>query len=164
MVIFRWLKRYFIAAYNSLPNVEKLPYIVVVMDEAASCKSWGNKEFDDADKFITGEIIEKARAFGIHCIFATQRLVDERFPKNWSMNTPTHNIHAVDKRDVNLAVDSTEYQKKVKNYDPGDFVYSLDDGNYREARSPYISVKPKEVKEFNKTFRLALSKMYGGCK
>ena len=57
-----------IETYNKLEGVEKLPYIVVVIDEYA--------DLVDAKKEISAPIVvlaQKARAAGIHLIVATQR-------------------------------------------------------------------------------------------
>ncbi|MCL2570667.1 MAG: DNA translocase FtsK [Firmicutes bacterium] len=63
-----------IAHYQSLPayqsgTLERMPYILMVIDEAADLLSKGKKEVEDAIKSLAA----LARACGIHIILATQR-------------------------------------------------------------------------------------------
>ncbi|MCL2587094.1 MAG: DNA translocase FtsK, partial [Firmicutes bacterium] len=63
-----------IALYQSLPayqsgQLERMPYIVMVIDEAADLLARGKKEVEDAIKSLSA----LARACGIHIILATQR-------------------------------------------------------------------------------------------
>ena len=63
-----------IALYQSLPNyqngsLERMPYILMVIDEAADLLAKGKKEVEDAIKSLSA----LARACGIHIILATQR-------------------------------------------------------------------------------------------
>lgn len=61
-----------IAAYND-DRVEKMPYIVVVIDEFADLMLTKEKgEESEAEKLIV-RLAQKARAVGIHLIIATQR-------------------------------------------------------------------------------------------
>ena len=63
-----------IGLYQSLPayqngTLERMPYIVMVIDEAADLLARGKKEVEDAIKSLSA----LARACGIHIILATQR-------------------------------------------------------------------------------------------
>jgi len=63
-----------IALYQSLPayqngTLERMPYILMVIDEAADLLARGKKEVEDAIKSLSA----LARACGIHIILATQR-------------------------------------------------------------------------------------------
>jgi len=58
-----------IKAYNSKPGVEKLPYIVIIIDELADLMQISAKTIESA---IT-RLAQLSRAVGIHLILATQR-------------------------------------------------------------------------------------------
>jgi S-DNA-T family DNA segregation ATPase FtsK/SpoIIIE len=58
-----------IKEYNAIPIVEKLPYIVVVIDEYGDLVMTSGKQMEHA----ICRIAQKARAVGIHMIISTQR-------------------------------------------------------------------------------------------
>lgn len=78
-------------ASGTLPGVEKLPYIVMVMDEFADIMVQVGKEMDAA----IGRIAAKARAAGIHLILATQRPSADVITGTLKSNLPARIAFAV---------------------------------------------------------------------
>lgn len=66
--LMRHARTFSLARYNKIPNITKLPYLVIVIDEFADL-IMSNK---DTEKQIIA-IAQKGRACGIHLIIATQR-------------------------------------------------------------------------------------------
>lgn len=62
-------KRRDIGEYNSMKNVDKMPFIVIVIDELADLMQKARKDMDQ----LIATIAAKARASGIHLVLATQR-------------------------------------------------------------------------------------------
>ncbi len=58
-----------IGEYNSMKNVDKMPFIVIVIDELADLMQKARKDMDS----LIAQIAAMARASGIHLVLATQR-------------------------------------------------------------------------------------------
>ena len=58
-----------IEGYNSLKNIEKMPYIVIIIDELADLMMVAAGTVEES----IARIAQKARAIGIHLVVATQR-------------------------------------------------------------------------------------------
>lgn len=58
-----------IGEYNSMKNIDKMPFIVIVIDELADLMQRARKDMDT----LIAAIAAKARASGIHLVLATQR-------------------------------------------------------------------------------------------
>jgi S-DNA-T family DNA segregation ATPase FtsK/SpoIIIE len=58
-----------IQAYNSLPDGERLPYIVIIIDELADLMMIAPADFED----VICRLAQMTRATGIHMVLATQR-------------------------------------------------------------------------------------------
>jgi S-DNA-T family DNA segregation ATPase FtsK/SpoIIIE len=58
-----------IGEYNNQKSIDKMPYIVIVIDEVADLMQKARKDMD----MLVAAIAAKARASGIHLVLATQR-------------------------------------------------------------------------------------------
>ncbi len=58
-----------IQGYNDLPGVERLPYIVIIIDELADLMMVAPADFED----VICRLAQMTRATGIHLVLATQR-------------------------------------------------------------------------------------------
>lgn len=74
-----------IKEYNAIPIVEKLPYIVVVIDEYGDLVMTSGKQME----YYICRIAQKARAVGIHMIISTQRPSATIVTGNIKANFPT---------------------------------------------------------------------------
>ncbi len=74
-----------IKEYNAIPIVEKLPYVVVVIDEYGDLVMTSGKQMERA----ICRIAQKARAVGIHMIISTQRPSATIVTGNIKANFPT---------------------------------------------------------------------------
>lgn len=74
-----------IVEYNKLSTIDKLPYIVIIIDEYGDLILQGTKEMEKA----ICRIAQKARAVGIHMIISTQRPATDIITGNIKANFPT---------------------------------------------------------------------------
>ncbi|KXK12048.1 MAG: DNA translocase FtsK [Microgenomates bacterium OLB23] len=125
-----------IESYNSRPDVQKVPYIVFIIDELADLMIFAPRE---AEEHIT-RIAQMARATGIHLILATQRpsvdvitgLMKANIPSRMAFNVPS----LVDSR---VVLDMPGAEKLVGR---GDMLYlPSDQAKPKRIQGPYLSEK-----------------------
>lgn len=123
-------------SYNSRPEVQKLPYIVFIIDELADLMIFAPRE---AEENIT-RIAQMARATGIHLILATQRpsvdvitgLMKANIPSRMAFNVPS----LIDSR---VVLDMPGAEKLVGR---GDMLYlPSDQAKPKRIQGPYLSEK-----------------------
>jgi S-DNA-T family DNA segregation ATPase FtsK/SpoIIIE len=123
-------------SYNNREDVEKMPYIIFIVDELADLMMASARE---AEEYIT-RIAQMARATGIHLILATQRpsvnvitgLMKANIPSRIAFNVPS----LVDSR---VVLDMPGAEKLVGK---GDMLYlPADQAKPRRIQGPYLSEK-----------------------
>lgn len=106
-----------IKEYNSLPSVDKLSYLVVVIDEYGDLVMQSGKEMEHA----ICRIAQKARAVGIHMIISTQRPSATIVTGNIKANFPTRiAFRTTTGTDSRVILDQAGAEKLTGN---GDMIY-----------------------------------------
>lgn len=127
-------------AYNELPNIEKKPYIVFVIDELADLMMHAP---GDAEDLIT-KIAQMARAVGIHLVLATQRPSVDVITGLMKANIPTRVAFNVSSLvDSRVVIDTPGAEKLLGR---GDMLYlPPDQAKPRRIQGPFVT--EKEVQE-----------------
>ncbi len=127
-------------AYNEMPNVEKKPYIVFVIDELADLMMHAP---GDAEDLIT-KIAQMARAVGIHLVLATQRPSVDVITGLMKANIPTRVAFNVSSLvDSRVVIDTPGAEKLLGR---GDMLYlPPDQAKPRRIQGPFVT--EKEVQE-----------------
>jgi S-DNA-T family DNA segregation ATPase FtsK/SpoIIIE len=131
-----------IASYNKLPDVKKMPYIVVVIDEFADLIL--SSKSTKCEQHIV-RLAQKARACGIHLILATQKptvdictgLIKANMPTRIALAVATH-------ADSMVILDETGAEKLSKK---GDMIIKTDETI--RLQCPYIS--EQEIESITKS-------------
>lgn len=125
-----------IASYNSLKDVEKVPYIILVIDELADLMVFAASE---AEELIT-RIAQMARATGIHLVLATQRPSVDVITGLMKANIPTRIAFSLPSMiDSRVVLDVPGAEKLLGR---GDMLFlPPDQAKPRRIQGPYISEK-----------------------
>ena len=128
-----------IGLYQSLPayqagTLERMPYIVMVIDEAADLLARGKKEVEDAIKSLSA----LARACGIHIILATQRPSVDVITAVIKTNFPVRIAFKVGSRgDSQTIINDTGAEKLVGR---GDMLF-VQEGYSQRVQGAYIELE-----------------------
>lgn len=121
-------------AYNVIPNIEKKPYIVFVIDELNDLMMHAH---GDAEDLIT-KIAQMARAVGIHLVLATQRPSVDVITGLMKANIPTRIAFNVSSLvDSRVVIDTPGAEKLLGR---GDMLYlPPDQAKPRRIQGPYVT-------------------------
>lgn len=127
-------------SFNSMPGVEKKPFILFVIDELADLMIFASA---DAEELIT-RIAQMARATGIHLVLATQRPSVDVITGLMKANIPTRVAFNVSSLiDSRVIIDSPGAEKLMGR---GDMLYlPPDQAKPRRIQGPFVT--EKEVHE-----------------
>lgn len=118
---------------EKLPLGQKLPYILVVIDEVADLMALSKNEVEES----VVRIAQKARACGIHLVVATQSPRREVISGLLKTNLPTRMAFAVGSAlDSRIILDAQGAQDLLGN---GDCLFSEQGRPARRIQCPYIS-------------------------
>ncbi|HLC94425.1 MAG TPA: DNA translocase FtsK [Patescibacteria group bacterium] len=122
--------------YNELPDVEKIPYIVLIIDELADLMIFAPGEVEER---IT-RIAQMARATGIHLILATQRPSVDVITGLMKANIPTRiAFNVASMIDSRVVLDMPGAEKLLGK---GDMLFlPPDQPKPRRIQGPYIAEK-----------------------
>lgn len=123
-----------IKSYNSVvKNEEKLPYVVIIIDELADLMMAAPVE---VETYIC-RIAQKARAAGLHLIVATQRPSVQVITGDIKSNIPTRIAFAVFSQiDARTILDSVGAEKLLGK---GDMLFTEKGGKLKRIQGAYIS-------------------------
>ena len=121
-------------SYNSREGIEKMPFIVFIIDELSDLMMVAARE---AEEYIT-RIAQMARATGIHLILATQRPSVNVITGLMKANVPTRiAFNVASLVDSRVVLDIPGAEKLVGK---GDMLYlSADQAKPRRVQAPYLS-------------------------
>jgi hypothetical protein len=125
-----------IGQYQSLPAyqsgiLERMPYIIMVIDEAADLMSRGKREVEDVMKSLSA----LARASGIHIVLATQRPSVDVITSVIKTNFPTRIAFRVSSPGDSMTILNNSGAEKLVGR--GDMLFSRD-GNFSRVQGAYI--------------------------
>ena len=128
-----------IDAYNKKPGIEKMPYLVLVIDELADLMMAG---FDDVEHLLC-RLAQMARAVGIHLVVATQRPSVDVITGLIKANFPTRISFAVTSQvDSRTILDTVGAEKLLGR---GDMLYMpTDAAKPKRLQGCYVSDQETE--------------------
>jgi S-DNA-T family DNA segregation ATPase FtsK/SpoIIIE len=123
-------------SYNNLPNIEKKPYIIFIIDELADLMIFAAR---DAEDLIT-RIAQMARATGIHLVLATQRPSVDVITGLMKANIPTRVAFNVSSMiDSRVIIDMPGAEKLLGR---GDMLFlPPDQAKPKRIQGPFITEK-----------------------
>jgi len=124
-----------IAAYNEKNQAEKMPYMVIIVDELADLMMVASQQVEHSIMRIT----QKARAAGIHLLVATQRPSTDVIKGTIKSNIPTRIAFSVASHiDSQTILDSSGAEKLIGR---GDMLFMGSGQNKRRLQGAFIGDK-----------------------
>jgi DNA segregation ATPase FtsK/SpoIIIE, S-DNA-T family len=122
--------------YNSIKGVEKIPYLIVLTDEANGYKEFPSKVAEELES-LRFKLVRMVRAVGIHFIETVQRVTDDEYSKAIRTQLPFKIVHKTDQSDIKNVIDNTAWAFKVSRLGKGDMIVHFAGDNYQELRACY---------------------------
>ena len=142
-----------IKGYNSLSFVEKMPYIVIIIDELADLMMVASGSVEES----IARIAQKARAVGIHLVVATQRPSTDVITGMIKANLPSRISFALRSQiDSRTILDSAGAEKLLGQ---GDMLL-LANGSSKLERIQGAYISDEEVKNLTDTLKSAKKVKY----
>jgi len=142
-----------IKSYNSLSFVEKMPYIVIIIDELADLMMVASGSVEES----IARIAQKARAVGIHLVVATQRPSTDVITGMIKANLPSRISFALRSQiDSRTILDSAGAEKLLGQ---GDMLL-LANGSSKLERIQGAYISDEEVKNLTDTLKSAKKVKY----
>ena len=142
-----------IKSYNSLSFVEKMPYIVIIIDELADLMMVASGSVEES----IARIAQKARAVGIHLVVATQRPSTDVITGMIKANLPSRISFALRSQiDSRTILDSAGAEKLLGQ---GDMLL-LANGSSKMERIQGAYISDEEVKNLTDTLKSAKKVKY----
>ena len=137
-----------IKGYNALSYVEKMPYIVIIIDELADLMMVASKSVEES----IARIAQKARAVGIHLVVATQRPSTDVITGMIKANLPSRISFALRSQiDSRTILDTSGAEKLLGQ---GDMLL-LANGSSKLERIQGAYISDEEVKNLTDTLKTA---------
>ena len=142
-----------IVSYNSLNFVEKMPYIVIIIDELADLMMVASNSVEES----IARIAQKARAVGIHLVVATQRPSTDVITGMIKANLPSRISFALRSQiDSRTILDTSGAEKLLGQ---GDMLL-LANGSSKLERIQGAYISDEEVKNLTDTLKKSKKVQY----